>query len=240
MVIVGLVVAGLAVMAIVLSHGGSSADGTSRSIGATPASATKEGTVYFRPVLCLAPPYDPALRTPVLPNPPCSASSSLRAQNLTVEPAHAEEPEAGAPAGFTMNNVLPDSALAGVPATAASAERPSAAILLPPLAKGDRYVLGPAEMSSSSIQSAVVKKTPSGQWVVDYATTRGGRALLDKVTAQNFHQFLALDLNGIVYSAPVIEPTQASFSSFRGHGVVSGDLSKADAEHLANVLNGGK
>jgi hypothetical protein len=240
MVIVGLVVAGLAVMSLVLSHGGSSEDGTSRSLGATPASATKEGTVYFRPVLCLAPPYDPALRTPVLPNPPCRASSSLRAQNLTVEQGHAGEPEAGAPAGFTVNNVFPDSALAGVPATAASAEKPSATILLPPLAKGDRYVLGPAEMSSSSIQSAVVEKTPSSQWVVDYATTRSGRGLLDKVTAQNFHQFLALDLNGIVYSAPVIEPTQASFSSFRGHGVVSGDLSKADAEHLANVLNGGK
>jgi preprotein translocase subunit SecD len=92
-------------------------------------------------------------------------------------------------------------------------------------------------MSSSAIKYAVVKKSTAGQWDVYYTTTARGAVLWDHVAKQNFHGLLAIDLRGVVYSAPIIQPTQASFSSFKGRGQISGNLTKADAERLANALS---
>ena len=41
---------------------------------------------------------------------------------------------------------------------------------------------------------------------------------------ENFHQLLAIELDGEVYSAPIIQPTQSTFSSFDGKGEISGSL----------------
>ena len=76
--------------------------------------------------------------------------------------------------------------------------------------------------------------------MVDYTLAgAAGSALWDKVAQENFHQLLGIELDGQVYSAPIIQPTQASFTSFDGKGEISGNLTQADAQNLAQAMNFG-
>ncbi len=92
-------------------------------------------------------------------------------------------------------------------------------------------------MTSRLIQSATAERNHFGEWVVNYTMSTAGSALWDRVASENFHQQLAIELNGVVYSAPLIQPTQSSFTSFEGKGEISGSLTKADATRLAKAMN---
>lgn len=218
--------------------GGASGGKTEPETSAT-ALASATAHVYFRPVLCTAPPYVAAgPNPPASGSPACSASSVLSAENLSVEPM------GSSPSGFTSANVAPDTGLASVRSTRPSADRASATVLLPALggscyAKGYRCVLGPAEMTGSSIASATAKHVQRGAWFVDYATTARGSQLWDKVAEENFHEQLAVEVNGVVYSAPLMQPTQSSFTSFDGRGEIGGSLTKTQAMHLAEAMDPG-
>jgi preprotein translocase subunit SecD len=173
--------------------------------------------------------------------PACTASSQLTAANLNVTP------NSNVAAGYTSNNVPPDTQYVTSPST--SVQKPDYAkstVLLPGLAAsgsangGERYVLGPSQMTGHSIASATATQNATGQWVVDYNLAgAAGSALWDKVAAQNFHQLLGIELDGQVYSAPIIQPTQTSFSSFQGRGEISGSLTQGDAQNLAQAMNFG-
>ena len=92
-------------------------------------------------------------------------------------------------------------------------------------------MLGPTQMTGRAIGSAQATQDQTGQWVVDYTLAgAAGSALWDKVAQANFHQFLGIELDGKVYSAPIIQPTQSTFSSFDGKGEISGSLTQADAQ----------
>lgn len=191
--------------------------------------------VYFREVLCYAPAYTSVPNPTPLPAPPCSPSSLLSLANLKTTPG------ANSANGFTTNNVGPDQALAGVRSTPAALDKAKATVLLPALRgvspQGDgRFVLGPAEMTNRAIATASASKNQTGEWVVDYRTTSSGEEVWDKVAEENFHLFLAVDLDGVVVSAPIIQPTQSSFSSFDGRGEISGDLNRSEAQRLARAL----
>jgi preprotein translocase subunit SecD len=69
--------------------------------------------------------------------------------------------------------------------------------------------------------------------------TKRGAALWDRVAEENFHKILSVDFNGKVVSAPIIQPTQTSFTSFDGRGQISGNLTKAEAIALAHALHHG-
>ena len=99
-----------------------------------------------------------------------------------------------------------------------------------------RYVLGPAEMTSRLIKAASVERNGAGAWVIDYTMNSAGSVLWDKVARENFHQELAIDLDGVVYSTPLMQPTQSAFSSFEGKGEISGNLTKAEAIRLAHAM----
>lgn len=234
--ICALVIATLIAMAVIV-FGGPAAGGNAQAAhSARSATGSGVGQVSFRPVLCFADPYNPAQSTTIAPNPLCGSASALTQQHLDVTPNSLAQ-------GYSNDNVAPDPALAGVPSTEPAAERASSTVLLPglpvdgPPGSGERYVLGPTEMSSRSISSASAERDRTGQWIVDFRTTSSGAALWDRVAEQNFHLLLAIDLDGIVYSNPVIQPTQSSFSSFDGRGVISGGLTRADAVRLAGALN---
>jgi preprotein translocase subunit SecD len=64
-----------------------------------------------------------------------------------------------------------------------------------------------------------------------------GSALWDKVAEENFHQLLGIEFDGEVYSAPIIQPSQSTFTSFDGKGEISGDLTKSEARQLAQSMN---
>jgi preprotein translocase subunit SecD len=204
--------------------------------------------MYFRPVLCFAYPQavPKADKNKPLPRgvetiPACTASSQLTAANLNVTP------NSNVAAGYTSNNVPPDTQYVAYPST--FVQKPGYAnstVLLPGLAAsgsangGERYVLGPEQMTGHSIASATATQNATGQWVVDYNLAgAAGSALWDKVASENFHQLLGIELDGQVYSAPIIQPTQASFSSFQGRGEISGSLTQGDAQNLAQAMNFG-
>ena len=105
--------------------------------------------------------------------------------------------------------------------------------------QAQRYLLGPSQLSGSAISSASAQFTTAGQWVVAYTLTSSGSAKWDAVAQQNFHQMVAIDLDGKVESAPFIQPTQSSFTSFGGRGQISGGFTQATAKQLALVLQYG-
>ncbi len=112
--------------------------------------------VYFRPVLCEAPPYEPAESgQSAQVSLSCSGASALTAQNLNIQPLSTP------PSGFTTDpsRIPPDAALGGTPSTNPSHERTSATVLVP-WAPGShagavRYVLGPAQLTTASIEIGV-------------------------------------------------------------------------------------
>ena len=203
--------------------------------------------MYFRPVLCFAYPQavPKADKNKVPPRgietlPTCNPSSQLTAANLNVTPN-------SSPQGYSSNNVPPDTQFAAYPST--SVEKPDYAnstVLLPGIGGACdgtaviRCVLGPAQMTGRSIASATATQNQTGAWVVDYTLAgSAGSALWDKVAMENFHQLLGIELDGQVYSAPIIQPTQGSFTSFQGRGEISGSLTQQDAQNLAQAMNFG-
>ncbi len=204
--------------------------------------------MYFRPVECWAYPEatPKGSKATVLPRgigtiPACSSTSALTAANLDVQP------NSNVAAGFTSNSVPPDQQYEIYPST--SVDKPNYAnstVLLPGIGgacdnvAAVRCVLGPAEMTGRSIGSAQATQDQTGQWVVDYTLAgSAGSALWDKVAEENFHLPLGIELDGEVYSAPFIQPTQSSFTSFDGRGEISGSLTQADAQNLAQAMNFG-
>jgi preprotein translocase subunit SecD len=203
--------------------------------------------MYFRPVLCYAYPQGVPKhsKTGTLPRgigaiPACTASSQITTTSLGVTP------DSAAPSGFTAQNVPPDQQYVAYPSTAV--EKPDYAtspVLLPGIGTACdqnaqiRCVLGPAQMTGRSIASAQATQDQTGAWVVQYSLTGTGSALWDRVAQQNFHLPLGIELDGDVYSAPIIQPTQAAFSSFNGQGQISGSLTQQDADNLAQAMNYG-
>ncbi|HEY1651121.1 MAG TPA: protein translocase subunit SecD [Acidimicrobiales bacterium] len=203
--------------------------------------------MYFRPVLCYAYPQLTAKGKPVKNAQPgigsvpaCSSQSELSASNLGVQP------NSNIAAGYTSNNVTPDTQFAADPST--STEKPNyenSTVLLPGIGNacfnaGYRCVLGPSQMTGRSIGSATATQNQTGAWVVNYTLAGSANsALWDKVAQENFHELLGIELDGEVYSAPIIQPTQSTFTSFDGQGEISGSLTQSDADNLAQAMNFG-
>ncbi|HVA71146.1 MAG TPA: protein translocase subunit SecD [Acidimicrobiales bacterium] len=189
--------------------------------------------LLFRPVICqaavgskLAPLGKKAL-------PACGATYQMTEANLAVTPANNV-------AGFTSNNLPPDPAFTDLASTQPSSDLPKDSVLLPLLGQPSvRYVLGPSELTGQSIKKAVAQQDQTGAWVVNYTLTSAGSPLWDKVASQNFHQLLAIELDGVVQSAPIIQPTQSTFTSFQGTGQISGSFSEGSAKNLALAMNFG-
>ena len=203
--------------------------------------------MYFRPVECWAYPQGIPKHSKVKPPtvgvgaiPACTSSLQLTSAALGVTPN-------SGPQGYSSNSIQPDPQYEAYPST--SVDKPnyaSSTVLLPGLngacdgSSEVRCVLGPEQMTGRSIGSAQATQNQTGQWVVDYSLAgSAGSALWDKVAAANFHQFLGIELDGKVYSAPIIQPTQSTFSSFDGKGEISGSLTQADAQNLAQAMNFG-
>ena len=205
--------------------------GTMAMMGPIAAGANSSHSgVLFRPVLCAVPPYDKFVTSP---QPNLSADScglsDLNPVSMGVTPSK------GSPNGYTYQTPQPAIILEGEHTTKMSKDVASNVVLLSglpgssvyaatPTSKGIRYVLGPAVMTSRAIASATVVRTQAGEWSVVWTTTPAGSAVWDRVARASFHQLLALDVGGVVVSAPIIEPTESSFTSFKGAWASFGKL----------------
>jgi preprotein translocase subunit SecD len=201
----------------------------------------KTAQLYFRPVLCGAPAQSTVsgpVKAASTPLPACGPSYETTAANLQVTP------NTSAQAGYTTASIGPDPAFAPYPSNTPDNDSPNATVLLStdPTAGAqqyERFVCGPAELTGASVASAQATFLNSGTWAVSYTLTSEGSPKWDTVAQQNFHQYVAIDLDALVESAPLIQPTQSSFTSFGGSGQITGNFSEASAKSLALVLNYG-
>jgi preprotein translocase subunit SecD len=237
----GLAATAVAVVILVAALGLSSARSAGRPTASPSLPPAAGGTssprakLSFRPVLCYAAPLTLAAgQSPSTGALPSCGSYQLTATNLDVQPA------AGAVAGFTSSNVPADPQFAAYPSTAPGHDHPNGTVLLsgapPPGGSGtQRYVLGPAGLTQTAIQSASTQDV-GGQWVVNLALTGKGAAQWDNLAQSEFHEIIGIDLNGRVISAPIIQPVQSSFSSFGGHVQISGNFTQHSAKAIAAEL----
>jgi preprotein translocase subunit SecD len=184
--------------------------------------------LYFRPVLCGAPAYTTPTTSGALPS---CGQYTTSAANLDVNTT----------SGQPANNIPPNPAFQHYKTT--TNDDPTKTVLLPsdPLAGAQQYarfVLGPSQLKGSAVASATaVFDTSISAWAVSYVL----KAVTpwDNVAQANFHQYVAIDLDGLVESAPLIQPNNGSFSSFGGKGEISGNFTQATAKTLALELNYG-
>jgi preprotein translocase subunit SecD len=210
--------------------------------------------LYFRPVLCAADPLALPKATkgakPAKPIsgdgtlPTCGSAYATNAANLAVTPNSSVS-------GSTNNTPPPDPQFTDYTSTNYStAGYANKTVLLPTLPTTGtnttntlRYVLGPAQLTGHSVSSATATQGPTGAWQVDYSLTRTGSPLWDQVAQANFHLQLGIELDGVVQSAPLIQPSQATFTSFAGQGTISGGgpsgMTQADAQNLALAMQFG-
>ncbi len=184
--------------------------------------------LLFRPVLCQT--VAASSKAKVATNvPACGAQYLMSAANLAVNTS------TGAP----TNNIGLDPQYANIASTPPNQDNPAKSVVLPGLGSSTRYVLGPAQLTGTAVKTAVAQQNQVGAWVVNYTLTGAGSPAWDRVAQANFHAELAIELDGVVQSAPLIQPNQAAFSSFQGQGEISGSFTESSAKNLAIAMQYG-
>jgi preprotein translocase subunit SecD len=99
-----------------------------------------------------------------------------------------------------------------------------------------RYLLGPAEVKGQALSDARATVQPNtGAWEVEFSLTGDGtKQWNDMATKVGAGNQIAIDLDGIVRSAPRLETTD-----FPGRGVITGSFTQREAKDLALVLRYG-
>jgi preprotein translocase subunit SecD len=96
-----------------------------------------------------------------------------------------------------------------------------------------RYYLGPAGVTTDAVRRARVEFVTGPGWTVHLTLTRAGSRAWDALAEQQFHQQVAITASGKVVSAPIIQPSDATFESFGGTAVIGGSFTRKQAEALA-------
>jgi hypothetical protein len=193
--------------------------------------SANRSNVSFRAVLCFAPLHPAAQPSEANIFPKCAAPYRLT-------PAHLGVPSGGAPSGFEPKTVPPDPAFQNVPTSSASTASTKSDLVLSGIAGAgfkERFVLGPARMTGSSIEWARAQQQ-SGRWVVLYQLTVAGNNTFNAFLKGQFHEMFAVVADDQVYSTAITEWES-------GHFLVADDvnstgyLSKSQADELAKVMN---
>jgi hypothetical protein len=149
--------------------------------------------------------------------------------------------------GISIPAARRDPALAVFPTTtpAQDAGSPDSRALLPVLDGGksapQRDLVGPTLLTlSSKVASATATEhvSSSGGWIVSVTLNKAESEMWDHVAKRYFHREIAIDLNGIIVEAPLIEPDSLTFTSFDGQMQLLA-VSKTDAYDLAAALESG-
>jgi preprotein translocase subunit SecD len=128
-------------------------------------------------------------------------------------------------------------ALPGVPTSTRAAA--GACVVLPESPGGPRvarYYLGPAGLDEQSLAGAKAEFVSGQGWTIRLDLNKRGSAKWDALAQQQFHQQVALVVDGLVVAAPTIQPADQAFSSFGGVAVVSGRFTPKSATALAAGL----
>ncbi|HEX2042098.1 MAG TPA: protein translocase subunit SecD [Acidimicrobiales bacterium] len=173
--------------------------------------------LFFRPVLQQLPASPEA--SPTTTAPPQTTPTSAPAE------------------GATTTTTVPAAQLQTTPP---EQNDPSATVVLPERdSRGNvvaRYQLGPAEVRGQAISSARAEiNQTSGAWAVTFNLTSEGTSQWNAMARKvGVGGRIAIDLDGVVRSAPSLETTD-----FPGSGQITGDFSEREAKDLALVLRYG-
>jgi preprotein translocase subunit SecD len=113
-------------------------------------------------------------------------------------------------------------------------DEPTQQVFLPDKDKKFIMQLGPSQLTGKALASADATIDQTGQWKVEFTTTGKGSGEWDKVAQDNYQKQVAIDLDGVVQSAPQINAQQ-----FNGRGEITGNFTQRDAKDLALVLKYG-
>lgn len=163
----------------------------------------------------------------------------------TVLPAEdAEDPEATTTTTTTPLTTQPDTTTPTTPPegiTPREEDLPEATVVLPELEDGEtiaRYVLGPAELTGEIVRTArAVPPAGAEGWTVNVDFTGDGADAFDEMAGRYVGKQVAIVLDGVVRSAPVIREAR-----FGGTAVISGGeggMREREAKDLALVLRYG-
>jgi preprotein translocase subunit SecD len=160
-------------------------------------------------------------------------TAELRFRPVLEELPASESAPAPAPAGTAPGTPPP----APVKTTPPADDLPDREVVLPEK-NGDevvgRYRLGPAELTGRVLKTARAAVEPaSGKWRVDFETTGVGAKQLGDVTQKYLQRPLAIVLDGVVKSAPVIQ------QQITKEGQITGEFTEREARDLALVLRFG-
>jgi preprotein translocase subunit SecD len=131
---------------------------------------------------------------------------------------------------------------AAAPTTGRDEEQAGACVVLPGNgSKGDRgrYYLGPTALTGKAVDSASRQFQTGSGYSVQMKLTSKGSGAWDQLGSQQFHQQVAIELDGVVESAPTIQPNNNSFESFGGTAIISGQFTPSEAADLAKLINYG-
>jgi preprotein translocase subunit SecD len=189
--------------------------------------------LLFRPVLCQV--AEPTKKAKAYSGsiPSCPSTYLWTEAALGVTPNNSA-------AGFSSNTPPIDNNYSIVKTTSPQKDIKANNVILPLLGSpGVRYLLGPSQLTGQAIGKAVAQQDTLGAWVVNYTLTKKGSPAWDNVANKNFHQALAIELDGVIQSAPLIQPAQAAFTSFAGTGEISGNFTEQGAKNLAIAMQFG-
>jgi preprotein translocase subunit SecD len=160
----------------------------------------------------------------------------------TTTPAPQPTPAAAAAAVAACDDATV-STLTDIPTTTRAEDKRDSCVVLPDKPGGKnapRYYLGKAALTGKGTVDTAKAEFVSGQgWTVKMDLTGSGSGKWDDLAQQQFHKQVAIVLDGLVQSAPTIQPDNATFSSFGGTAVISGNFTQDEAENLAKLIKFG-
>ena len=189
--------------------------------------------MLFRPVLCQVAEPTKKAKTYTGSVPSCPSSYLWTEANLAITPNNSAN-------GYSNNTPPVDTAYSVVKTTTPVKDLAQNNVILPVLGQpGVRYLVGKSELTGQAIGKATAQQDQLGAWVVNYNLTKKGSPEWDAVANKNFHQAVAIELDGVIQSAPFILPGQSTFTSFNGSGEISGSFTEQSAKNLAIAMEFG-
>jgi preprotein translocase subunit SecD len=178
--------------------------------------------LYFRPVLCQVPPYQPPKKGASVSTtlPSCPTYSASTFQNTANGPSN-PPPLSNSPNAANYPNTPP------------GRDNPNSIVVLPYANQPEiRLELGPSPLDGTAIKSAFPELN-NGQWGVGFTLSSAGAAKFNQLAQQEYHKDFAIVLDNQVISFPLMNAT-----SFPGQGVIS-PMSQSEAQNLSLELSYG-
>lgn len=172
-----------------------------------------------------------------------AATTTTAAPGATTTTEAPQPSEADAKKAIASCDTATVQTLKVIPTTGRAGDQRDACVVLPDKPGGTsapRYYLGKAALTGKgTVDTAKAEFVPNQGWTVKMDLTSSGSSKWDALAQQQFHKQVAIVLDGLVQSAPTIQPQDQAFTSFGGTAVISGNFTSGEADNLAKLIRFG-